>query len=101
MFQQLCTGSSGREKERWRKSKLKCRRRNNEASGQQLLRLPDHGWSRHTVTKYITDEKTHAAIISKLFKKPDRVANSMNEFEIAKAQIEHKEPIIVRFFILH
>ena len=32
MFQQLCPVSSGRKKARWRKSKLKCRRRNNEAS---------------------------------------------------------------------
>ena len=37
--QQLCIGSSGRKRERWRKSKFKW---NNEASSQQLLRLPDH-----------------------------------------------------------
>ena len=43
MLQQFCAVSSGRKKARWRKSKLKCRRRNNEASSQQLLRLPDHG----------------------------------------------------------
>ena len=43
MFQQLCTDSSGRKKARWRKSKLKRRRINNEASSQQLLRLSDHG----------------------------------------------------------
>ena len=35
--------SSGRKKARWRKSKPKCRRRNNEASSQQLLGLSDHG----------------------------------------------------------
>ena len=56
--------------------------------------------SRHTVTKYLADEKTHAAINSKLFKKLDHVNNSLFEVELAKAQIEHKEPIIVRFFIL-
>ena len=56
--------------------------------------------SQHTVTKYLTDEKTHAAIISKLFKKLDHVNNSLYEVELAKAQIEHKEPIIVGFFIL-
>ena len=56
--------------------------------------------SRHTVTKYLTDEKTHAAIIGKLFKKRDHVNNSLYEVEVAKAQIEHKEPIIVGFFIL-
>ena len=56
--------------------------------------------SRHTVAKYLIDEKTHAAINSKLSKKPDNVNNSLYEVELAKAQIEHKEPIIVGFFIL-
>ena len=56
--------------------------------------------SRHTVTKYFTDEKTHAAINGKLFKKLDHVNNSLVEVEIVKAQIERKEPIIVGFFIL-
>ena len=56
--------------------------------------------SRHTVTKYLNDEKTHAAINSKLFKKLDHVNNSLYEVELAKAQIEHKEPTIVGFFIL-
>ena len=56
--------------------------------------------SQHTVTKYITDEKTHAAINSNLFKKLDHVNNSLIEVELAKAQIKHKEPIIVVFFIL-
>ena len=44
-------------------------------------------------------KKTHAAINSKLFKKLDHVNNSLYEVELAKAQIEHKEPIIVAFFI--
>ena len=35
--------------------------------------------SRHTVTKYLSDEKTHAAINSKLFKKLDHVNNSLYE----------------------
>ena len=56
--------------------------------------------SRHTVTKYLTDEKTHSAINSKLFKKLDNVNNSLYEVELTKAQIENKEPIIVGFFIL-
>ena len=56
--------------------------------------------SRHTVTKYLSDKKTHAAINSKLFKKLDHVNNSLYEVELAKAQIEHREPIIVGFFIL-
>ena len=56
--------------------------------------------SRHTVTKYLSDEKTHAAFKSKLFKKLDHLNNSLYEVELAKAEIEHKEPILVGFFIL-
>ena len=67
----------------------------NSSYGYQIMDV-----SRHTVTKYLTDEKTHAAINSKLFKKLDHVNNSLYEVELAKSQIEHKEPIIVSFFIL-
>ena len=56
--------------------------------------------SRHTVKKYFTDKKTHAAINSKLLKKLDHVNMSLHEIELAEAQIEPKEPIIVGFFIL-
>ena len=56
--------------------------------------------SRHTVTKYLTDEKTHAALYIILFKKLDHVNNSLYEAELAKAQVEHKEPILVGFLIL-
>ena len=56
--------------------------------------------SRQTVTKYLSDEKTHAAINSKLFERLDHLHNSLYEVELAKAEIEHKEPIIVWFFIL-
>ena len=34
MFQQLCTGSSGRKNERWPKTKLQCSRRDDDAPGQ-------------------------------------------------------------------
>ena len=50
--------------------------------------------------KCLNDEKTHAAINSKLFKRRDHMNNSLYEVELAKAQIEHKEPIMVGFFIL-
>ena len=50
--------------------------------------------------KYFTEEKTHAAKNSKLFKKLDHVNNSLYEVEIAKEQIEHNEPIIFGFFNL-
>ena len=71
----------------------------------KLLAYSSYGYqtmdgSQHTVTKYLTDEKTLAAINSKIFKNLDHVNNSLYEVELAKAQIEHKEPIIVGFFIL-
>ena len=56
--------------------------------------------SRHTVTKYLNDEKTRGAINIKLFKRLDHINDQLFEVELAKAQIEHKEPIIVGFFIL-
>ena len=55
---------------------------------------------RHTVTKYLSEEKSHVANITRLFKKLDHLNNSLYEVELTKAQIEHKEPIIVGLFIL-
>ena len=56
--------------------------------------------SRNTVTDYLHDGKTHAAINGKLFKKLDHVNSSLHEFELARAQVEHKEPIIDGLIIL-
>ena len=42
----------------------------NSSYGYQILDR-----NRHTVTKYLTDEKTHAAINGKLFKKLDHINN--------------------------
>ena len=56
--------------------------------------------SQHTIKKYLIDKKTHATVNSKLFKKLDHVNNSLYNVELAESQIEHKEPIIVGFFIL-
>ena len=75
------------------------------AETMKLLTNSSYGYqimdtSRHAVTKYLFDEKTHAAIKSKLFKKLDHVNNSSYEIGLAKAQIEHKESIIVGFLIL-
>ena len=75
------------------------------AETKKLLAISSYGYqimdrSRHTVTKYLSDEKTHSAINIKLFKKLEHMNNSLHEVELAKAEIEHKEPIIVGFFIL-
>ena len=56
--------------------------------------------SRHTVTKYLNDEKTHGAINTKMFKCLDHINDELYEVELAKAEIEHREPIILEFFIL-
>ena len=93
-------------------SALDARRRSDEnpnssvvAEAMKLLANSSYGYqmmdrSRHTETKYLSDKKTHAANNSKLLKKIDHVKNSLYEVELAKAQIEHKELIIVGFFIL-
>ena len=56
--------------------------------------------SRHTVTKYLSDEKTHGAINLKFFKRLDHINDQLYEVELTEAEIEHREPIIVGFFIL-
>ena len=56
--------------------------------------------SRHRETKYLNDEKTHKAINGKLFKRLNSVSKELYEVELVKSKIEHREPIIVGFFIL-
>ena len=56
--------------------------------------------SRQTETKYLNDEKTHKAINRKMFKRLNYVSKEIYEVELAKSQYEHREPIIVGFFIL-
>ena len=56
--------------------------------------------SRHTVTKYLNDEKTHSAINNKLFKRLNFITDQLYEVEFVKSEIEHREPIIVGFLIL-
>ena len=56
--------------------------------------------SRHTVTKYLNDEKTHNAINSKMFHRLNHITDQLYEVELVKSEIEHREPIIVGFFIL-
>ena len=56
--------------------------------------------SRHTVTKYLNDEKTHSAINSKIFKRLNFINDQLYEVKLVESEIEHREPIIVGFFIL-
>ena len=53
--------------------------------------------SRHLVLKYLSDEKTHGVINTKLFKRLDYFNDQLYEVELAKADIEHREPITVGF----
>ena len=42
---------------------------------------------RHTVTKYLTDGKTHSAINSKLFKRLNHITDQLYEVELVKSEI--------------
>ena len=67
----------------------------NSSYGKQIMNP-----SRYTVTNYLTDEKTHGAIKTKLFKRLDHMNHQLYEVEMAKAKIEHRGPIIGGFFVL-
>ena len=56
--------------------------------------------SQHLVTKYLDDEKAHNAINSKMLKRLNHITGQLYEVELVKSEIEHREPIIVGFFIL-
>ena len=72
------------------------------AKTMKLLANSSYGYqiidrSGHNVTKYLTDEKTHSAINSKLFKRLNHITYQLYEVELVKPEIEHREPIIVGF----
>ena len=52
------------------------------------------------MAKYLSDEKTHSAINSKLFKRLNHITDQLYKVELVNSEIEHREPIIVGFFIL-
>ena len=56
--------------------------------------------SRRTVKKYLNDGKTNSAFNNKLFKPLNFITDQLHEVELVKSEIEHREPIIVGFFIL-
>ena len=75
------------------------------AETMKLLANSSYGYqimdrSRHTVTKYVTDGKTHSAINKKLFKRLCHITDQRYDVELVKPEIEHREPIIDGFFIL-
>ena len=56
--------------------------------------------SRHTETLYLNEEKTHKAFKNRPFRRLNSVSGDIYEVELVKSTIEHREPIIVGFFIL-
>ena len=56
-------------------------------------------WSRHRVISYLSDEKTLGVLGNKTFKPPGYVNDQLQEVELGKSEIEHKQPLIVGFFI--
>ena len=56
--------------------------------------------SKHTETKYLDEKKTNRAINSTFFKQLQYINDSVYEVQLVKPEAEHREPIIVGFFIL-
>ena len=75
------------------------------AETMKLLSNSSYGYqimdrSKHTETKYLDEVKINRAINSTFFKQLRYIDDSLYEVELVKAQIEHREPIVVGFFIL-
>ena len=56
--------------------------------------------SRHTATKYLTDEKNPQCKYSRMFKRLNHITDQLYEVKLVRSEIEHREPIIVRFSFL-
>ena len=56
--------------------------------------------SRHSITEYTNDRKTHAVINNKMLKSLGYTNYQLYEVELAKSEIQNREPNIVGFFIL-
>ena len=75
------------------------------AETMKLLANSSYGYqiidrSHHIVTKYLSDEKTHEVLNTKLFKRLDHIDDQLYEVELMKAEIEHREPTTVGFIVL-
>ena len=56
--------------------------------------------SKHTMIKYFGNEKTYKATNNQFSKRLNIVAKILYEVELVNFTKEHREPIIVGFFIL-
>ena len=75
------------------------------AETMKLLACSSYGYqcmdrSRHIVAKTLGVEKKHGASSTKFFERLDYIIDQLFEVVMAKAQIEHREPIIVGFFVV-
>ena len=75
------------------------------AGNMKLLAVTSYGYqfmdcSRQTVAMYLTNKKTNSAIDSKTFKQLNHITDQRYDVELVRPEIEHREPIIVGFFIL-
>ena len=68
----------------------------NSSCGNPILDL-----SGHTVTKHLNGEKTQRVITSKILKRLNHITNQLYKVEQVNREIEHREPIIFRFFFLN
>ena len=55
--------------------------------------------SSHSVTKYLKDEKTHAALNKKVIKRLAQSNGQLYEVELVKSEIDLKNPSLWAFFI--
>ena len=67
----------------------------NSSYGYQIMHR-----SRHSVTKFLNNEKTQSAISSKMLNRVYHITDQMYEVELVKPEIENREPIRAGFFIL-
>ena len=56
--------------------------------------------SRHTVPKYLNDEKTHSAKDTKMSKRLEPNTNQLYQCELVISEMEPKGPIFVGVFVL-
>ena len=55
--------------------------------------------SRQTMTKYLSEEKTHEAIINKMFGRLGYINDQLAEVELVKFEIEHKKNRLMLGFL--
>ena len=75
------------------------------AGTMQLLANSSYGYqimdrSRHTVTRYLSDENTHGAIKNKIFRCHGYINDQLYEVKLVKSENGHKELIFIGFSVL-